>query len=400
MNEHERTALDERIEAGLRDLTSGEDTGGRLAAAALEEAGRDRPEPGSLREIMPVLGRRVPGGLAAAAALVIGAFVLHLAMNTGTARRSPAPAASRAPDAAAIDAGEASRLASIADAQRFDPAPRTPPLAGGPAADADAASPAPRHRISDPGRAEAPDIVGPVERIVARRGVVEIAAPDPAAAAARIRAMLSPARGEFVETAKVTAAIEGEGDARTPARATLVVRVASDRLDAFLAELREIGEVRSEDLRAEDVTAQAVDLDARLRNERRVEAELLELLAARDEADLGDLLRLRDELSRVRERIERLEAQRSRLAGLAALATLTLELREPDADAARGRSSPAPTMREIAGEIRGGWRRGLGGLGRSLARIVEAAVAGAPWWAALALAAAAVRRARMRRAFA
>ena len=70
-----------------------------------------------------------------------------------------------------------------------------------------------------------------------------------------------------------------------------------------------------------------VDLDARLRNERRVEQELLELLDSRDESPLEEILKLRGEIAKVRTQIERYTAQQDRLSRLVSLATVLIIIR-------------------------------------------------------------------------
>src|SRR5262249_9818313 len=116
-------------------------------------------------------------------------------------------------------------------------------------------------------------------RQVVRKSTLELESADIQATFAKVAHSLSEARGEYIENSSLT----GQGDS---ARATITLRIAADRLSAALNDLRQLGKVLSDATTGEDVTSQAVDLDARIRNEERVEAELLQLLEKRADAPL------------------------------------------------------------------------------------------------------------------
>ena len=108
-------------------------------------------------------------------------------------------------------------------------------------------------------------------------------------------------------------------------RATL--RVPGVRLDEAVSRLRSLGVVTDESLHGEDVTDQMVDLDARLTNARNTEKRLTEVLRTRT-GDLADVLAVERETARVREEIERLDAQRKNLEQRVSYATITLTVSE------------------------------------------------------------------------
>lgn len=87
------------------------------------------------------------------------------------------------------------------------------------------------------------------------------------------------------------------------------MRVPAGRLDEALTAIKAAGEVIEESQGADDVTEQVRDLDARLANSRNTEKRLNDLLLKRT-GELADVLAAEREVSRVREEIERLEAQR------------------------------------------------------------------------------------------
>jgi len=114
------------------------------------------------------------------------------------------------------------------------------------------------------------------------------------------------------------------GDGRT-LKATL--RIPADQLDATLVELKKLGRVDSESQNGQEVTAEYVDLQARLANSRNTEQRLTDVLKQRT-GKLSDVLEVETEIARVRGEIESMEAQRKSMANQVAFATLTATLTE------------------------------------------------------------------------
>lgn len=221
-------------------------------------------------------------------------------------------------------------------------------------------------------------------RSVVRKATIEIASLDVRADAIRVQQLLSGPRGEYVESADIN-----ERDQTRP-RADLVLRVEAGRLGELLSELREFGVVESERIDTEDVTEQMVDLGARLESERRVEAELLELLASRPDDSLEDVLVARRELHAVRERIERTDAQRQYLGQLVRLARVAVMLRSKVLE--EEPAERASVWKGFVEDIGEAWRDGVAGLLGSVAWLVRVAVGGAVWFVVLAAAALFARR--------
>ncbi len=112
---------------------------------------------------------------------------------------------------------------------------------------------------------------------------------------------------------------------------TISLRVPAERWSALLDQVRGLGKVLRESSNGLDVTEEYVDLESRLRSQKRLEAELLELMESARRGGLRDLLEIEREVARVRGEIESMEGRRRYLADQAALSTLTVELREPAA---------------------------------------------------------------------
>jgi uncharacterized protein DUF4349 len=117
------------------------------------------------------------------------------------------------------------------------------------------------------------------------------------------------------------------GRGQVPA-ATLEIRMPSDRFEDAVEGLRPIGSVESVNVSAQDVGEEYVDVQARMANDRRLEARLIELVARRT-GKLSDVLEVEQELSRVREEIERYEGRLRYLQSRAAVSTLSLTLHQP-----------------------------------------------------------------------
>lgn len=114
---------------------------------------------------------------------------------------------------------------------------------------------------------------------------------------------------------------------------TLVVKVPPAALDGFLQQLRGLGEIRNQSLGSEDVTKEYFDTDARLRNARRMEDGLLDLLK-NTKGRVSDLLQVERELGRVRGEIEEMQGQLKLWDSLVAYATVTVQLSEKNMDEA------------------------------------------------------------------
>jgi hypothetical protein len=108
---------------------------------------------------------------------------------------------------------------------------------------------------------------------------------------------------------------------------TATLRVPADQLDATLAELRKLGRVEAESQSGQEITAQYVDLEARLSNGSNAERRLIDVLQQRT-GKLADVLAVETELSRVRGEIESMESQRKTLANQVDFATLNATVNE------------------------------------------------------------------------
>jgi Domain of unknown function (DUF4349) len=106
--------------------------------------------------------------------------------------------------------------------------------------------------------------------------------------------------------------------------ASVEIRVPQERLETTLEALAKLGTVENRSLTAEDVTEQLVDSEARLRNLRKSEEMVLKIMER--SGSVGDVLKASQELSNIRESIERIDAQLKSLRNQVAYSTISLTL--------------------------------------------------------------------------
>lgn len=207
-------------------------------------------------------------------------------------------------------------------------------------------------------------------RHVVRKATIDLSAPDVRVAASKAAFLVNEAEGEYVEASN----IYGQHQQST---SQLTIRVVASRLSEVMTQLRELGTVVSETADGKDVSEQVVDIEARLRNETRIEEELLKLLASRESAPLAEILDLRKEVNASRERIERLTAQRDGLYRLTSLATILVNIRydwkEPEVVSVGWWSSFRTSIANAGTD-------GLRTLSDAIAFIVWLLIAGLMWW--------------------
>ncbi|MFN8589228.1 MAG: DUF4349 domain-containing protein [Candidatus Eisenbacteria bacterium] len=192
------------------------------------------------------------------------------------------------------------------------------------------------------------------KRMLVRNVSLSLVVADVDSCGARIERLVA-ARGGFV----ASSSLEDRGG--FPWR-QLTLRVPADGLAATLAELRAMAvKVTAETQSVEDVTDQAVDLQARLRTLRATEEELIGLLkdARAHGQKAEDVMAVYRELTGIRTQIEQYDAQLESLKGLAAMSTIAVQL-QPDAAAGpiqphgwRPGETVRSSVRQLAGALRG-----------------------------------------------
>ncbi len=182
--------------------------------------------------------------------------------------------------------------------------------------------------------------------MVIRTGTASIAVDSLEPALAAVRQLASRVGGYIANTSLHG----GQGQLRS---ATLEVKVPAPRFDEALSGLQPMGKVESVNVTAEDVGEEYVDVTARVGNSRRLEQRLLGILATRT-GKLHDVIEVEQELSRVREEIERYEGRLRYLRAHAATSSLAITVHEPIPVVGVAGSSP------LGGAARQAWRNFVG----------------------------------------
>lgn len=183
------------------------------------------------------------------------------------------------------------------------------------------------------------------------------------------------ARSAAESAGGLVAAEETERVDDTHEMSHIVLRVPQAEYDAVLRELAGAGKLLSRTSSAKDVTDQVVDVESRIATQRASVARVRKLM---DRAEkLADVVTLEGELSSRQASLESLLAQQASLKDRTTLATITLDLSEPEATAEED-GDDGPGFLDALG---GGWHAFVTVL-RWLAMAVGAA---APFLAAVAV---------------
>ena len=113
----------------------------------------------------------------------------------------------------------------------------------------------------------------------------------------------------------------------THRRAMWRVRVPVDQFDTFIAAVSRLGEVQKQHVGSQDVTAEFIDIQARIHNKQEEEKRLLKHLSD-STGKLEDILSVEREIARVRGEIETVQGRLKYLADRTALSTVTIEASE------------------------------------------------------------------------
>lgn len=117
------------------------------------------------------------------------------------------------------------------------------------------------------------------------------------------------------------------------ATASITFRIPVAAWDGALIALRDLGgTVLDEQVESEDVTAEVVDIEARVRNLKVTEAAFQSIMTSA--SAIKDVLTVQEELTTVRGEIEQLQSQATRIRDQAGLSTLSLNFR----------TTPAPVV--------------------------------------------------------
>jgi hypothetical protein len=167
-----------------------------------------------------------------------------------------------------------------------------------------------------------------IDRKIIRNANVTVEVPTPTDIQRRILS-IAESHGGFVVTSEMTR--QNAADNTKPTMTVnLVVRVPALQFERAMEEIRATGSrVVQEKVTGEDVTEEYIDLEARIRNQRALEAQFLEIM--KRAGKIEDALDVQREIADVRTEIERLEGRKRFLENQTTLSTINVTLQTPTA---------------------------------------------------------------------
>lgn len=183
-------------------------------------------------------------------------------------------------------------------------------------------SPVERQEVS----LDAPGAAQAVERKIIQNAELTIESDKPTEGQQKI-GLIAEKHGGFVV---VSESKQNEAVSQTVASTVvnIVVRVPAQKFQATLEEIRAVGgRILHQKSSGQDVTEEYIDLEARIRTKRALEAQFLEIM--KQARKISDAMEVQSQLADVRTEIERLEGRRRFLENQSALSTITITLHTP-----------------------------------------------------------------------
>lgn len=135
-----------------------------------------------------------------------------------------------------------------------------------------------------------------------------------------------------------------EGKDYTEHHAQLILRIPVNEFEDFLQQVESQGNIINRQVSGQDVTAEFVDNDSRLRNLKKHEERILSLYEKAN--TIEEMLKIENELSRIRESIERLEGRQKFLSQVTSTVKLTLELFQVEKELLEANQEDTSILRE------------------------------------------------------
>ncbi len=185
------------------------------------------------------------------------------------------------------------------------------------------------------------------DRKIIRNGDLTLETGSPTDGLRKITAV-AESHGGFVVNSEFTQN-RVEAGAKPSQTVTVIARVPASQFASALEEIRGAGErVISEKISGQDVSEEYLDLEARLRTKKALEAQFLEIM--KQAHKVQDALDVQSQLADVRTEIERLEGRRRFLENQAALSTITTTLQMPQPLVAATTGSFGVSLKRTVGD--------------------------------------------------
>jgi hypothetical protein len=167
--------------------------------------------------------------------------------------------------------------------------------------------------------------IGEYDRKIIREQFIEQQVQDLKLVLGDLERSINQLPGAYIESLQEW---KSEHKNKTEHRARIVLRVPVDHFDSFLQRVEEQGQVTNRKLSGQDVTEEFVDNESRLRNLKTHEERILKLYEKAN--TIEEMLKIENELSRIRSSIEQLEGRQKYLRHVTSTVKLSLELFQVD----------------------------------------------------------------------
>jgi hypothetical protein len=165
-----------------------------------------------------------------------------------------------------------------------------------------------------------------LERKIIRNANLTVEVSSPAETQRKIVSIAESHQG-FVVTSESTQRT-AEDKTKPEVTINLVIRVPAAQFNQVMEEIRAVGtRVPQEKTTGQDVTEEFIDLEARIKNQKALEAQFIEIMKRAGKVE--DALEVQRELADVRTEIEKLEGRRRFLQNQASLSTINVTLQTP-----------------------------------------------------------------------
>lgn len=175
----------------------------------------------------------------------------------------------------------------------------------------------------------AQSMVEAMDRKIIRNAELFLELSDPAMGQRKITS-IAETLGGFVVTSESKQTESGQEPSKQTLEVNLVVRVPASQYNSALEQIRAVGSrVINEKTSGQDVTEEFIDLEARIKTQKALEAQFLEIMKQANK--VADALEVQRQVAEVRTDIERLEGRKRYLENKASLSTIAVSLRSPAA---------------------------------------------------------------------
>jgi len=165
-----------------------------------------------------------------------------------------------------------------------------------------------------------------LERKIIRNANLTVEVASPVETQRKIASIAESHQG-FVVTSESTQRT-AEDKTKPEVTINLVIRVPAVQFNQIMEEIRAVGtRVPQEKTTGQDVTEEFIDLEARIKNQKALEAQFIEIMKRAGKVE--DALEVQRELADVRTEIEKLEGRRRFLENQASLSTINVTLQTP-----------------------------------------------------------------------